>query len=384
MPVTTVFSHKLQKQLHLGANLATGHFDVGGFRVFIFKDGSHKIVVKLSHHYNAVKDVAPPPASVDYSSKAMASLSQMYLNDTLGDCVIAGKEHGIGITSGNESGTPIIATDAETDDNYVSICGPGDQGCNITDVLDAMKAGKFTMAGKPATIDDYVSVDWSNQTLVMVALEVFGWLTIGVNLTDDCTDSGPGVVWNFAGRIVGGHDITIYKYDDKGVYISTWATIGTLIPWNVFMKNAGNGPGVEECYASLAPTWYNAGNLAPNGIDVATLQADLKAIGSGTVPVVTPPAPVVPPAPIVPPVPPPAPVPITPSIWQAIVAWIINFLQTDLGRKTVFTGDVAKQLQTHLTTLGFVIPWAQLLQILEQLLPIILPLLNPTPAPAGK
>lgn len=384
----TVFSNALQKQLHLGANVAVGHFDVGGFRVFMYKDGSHKITVKLGRHYNAIKDVAPPPAAVDWSSGQYAAviatiIARMYLNDSLGDCVIAGKAHGIGLVSGNETGVAIAATDAEIDQNYVSICGPGDQGCNITDVLDAMKAGKFTMAGKPALIDDYVSVDWTNQTLTMVALEVFGWLTIGVNLTDDCTNSGPGVVWNFAGRIVGGHDITIYAYDEKGVYILTWGTKGTLIPWNVFTKNAGNGPGVEECYASLAPTWYSAGNLAPNGIDVASLQADLKAIGAGAVPPLTPPAPPVVP-PVVPPVPPAPPAPVTPSIWQEIIAWLISFLQNDLGKKPILSGDVARQLQAELASKGFVIPWAQLLQIIETLLPLILPLLNPTPAPTGK
>src|SRR5208283_4507003 len=49
-----------------------------------------------------------PPASVSYTAKAMVSLNQMYLNDQLGDCVIAGGGHMRGVTSGNATGTPFL------------------------------------------------------------------------------------------------------------------------------------------------------------------------------------------------------------------------------------------------------------------------------------
>lgn len=40
----------------------------------------------------------PPPATVDYSAKAMPSMAKMYLNDQYGDCVIAGKYHAEGVS----------------------------------------------------------------------------------------------------------------------------------------------------------------------------------------------------------------------------------------------------------------------------------------------
>jgi hypothetical protein len=296
------------KTVRLGRIQPRVCFDAGAFRVHVFPNGTQKVIPKFGAHYNRALDRDPPPASVDYSPKALAALARMYLNDTYGDCVIASKGHQVGIWSGNETGTAVQATDAEILQNYTSICGPGDQGCVITDVLDAMKAGKFIMNGQPALIDNYVAVDWTQQNLVAVALDVFGAVTLGVNLTDDCTTSGPGVVWNFSGSIVGGHDIPIYAYDSKGVYISTWGTIGTLIPWSVLTKNAGNGPGVEEAEVALSPNWYSQGNLAPNGINAATLAADLALVGGGAIPPVGPTPTPVPPAPV-----PPSPTPPSPG-----------------------------------------------------------------------
>ena len=43
--------------------------------------------------------VTPPPA-VDYSPKALQALRQLYLNDVLGDCVIAEGYHAVGVATG--------------------------------------------------------------------------------------------------------------------------------------------------------------------------------------------------------------------------------------------------------------------------------------------
>lgn len=269
--------------VRLGRNRPKAIFEIDRYVIVVGQDDSVKVKPKFSAHYDYKLDVDPAPYT-DWSPKALAALARMYLNDTKGCCVIAGKGHSVGIWSGNETGTPIQATDDEIDQNYTSICGPGDQGCNISDVLDAMKAGKFIMAGQPAKIDDYAAVDNSNQNLVMVALEVFGPLTIGVNLTSDCTNAGPGVMWNFAGSIVGGHDVSCYATTAQGVLVSTWGKVGTCIPWAVFQKKVTSEAGVEECWAMLAPTWYSKNNLAPNGVNAATLLADLDLMRNGGIP----------------------------------------------------------------------------------------------------
>ncbi len=259
-----------------------------------------RAVLRFASYFDPSK-VPVPPASVDYSAKAMPALQRMYLNDTYGDCVIAGKGHALGVWTGNEDGTPIQATDQEIYATYQSWCGPGDNGCVITDVLDRMKSQGFTASGQAYKIDGYVAIDWTNKVEVQIALLIFGALTLGINLPAAWDGSGP--VWDVTNsRIVGGHDVTAVGYDAQGVQISSWGKIYT-ITWAAFLSRNW----LEECYAILSPNWYDKANVSPSGFDSSTLAADLAKLAGGVIPDITP-TPVVPPSPPSPPSP-PAPVP---------------------------------------------------------------------------
>lgn len=266
----------------------------------------------------------PPPASVDYATKAKPSISRMYLNDTYGDCVIAGKMHQLGVWSGNDtdSGGVVLATDREVSDQYFGICGPGDNGCVITDVLDYFQKRGLQAGGKTYTIDGYVAVDWTNKLEVQVALYLFGSLTLGINLPGQWTEGGDGSIWDVTNsRIVGGHDVCAVGYNDQGVQIATWGGLRT-ITWRAFTSRQW----IEEVYAQLAPLWYGSDKLAPSGVDVATLKDDLSKLGSGVLPPIPDPTP---PPPPLPPVPPPVP-PIPPSLWQILrefVDWVLSFFR---------------------------------------------------------
>ncbi len=227
---------------------------------------------------------SPPPPSVDYTAKAMASLSRMYLNDQYGDCVIAGKYHSVGVWSGNDAGAPAVGDDSEVLSAYHTICGPGDDGCIITNVLDYMRANGLSLSGVSHKIDGYVNCDWTNKLLVQAAIYLFGTVTIGLNLPQAWESAG---VWDVTNtQIVGGHDVTCVGYNSQGVQISSWGRIYT-ITWAAFTSTKW----LEECYVLLAPDWYGSDKLAPSGVDVATLQADLQKISGGTVPPIDPPPP---------------------------------------------------------------------------------------------
>lgn len=258
---------------------------------------SRPLALRLSTYHNPA--ATPPPAVVDYSAKALPAIARVYLNDTYGDCVIAGKMHQLGIWSGNDSdsGGLVTATDQEVEQQYVGICGPGDQGCVITDVLDYFQKQGLQAGGKTYTIDGYVAVDWQNQLEVQVALYLFGSLTLGINLPGDWLNTSDGGVWQPTNsRIVGGHDVCAVGYNTLGVVICTWGGLRT-ITWPAFQSTRW----LEECYAQLAPLWYNDDRLAPCGIDADTLQADLTKLGSGTIPPIDPtpaPPPPLPPYPV--------------------------------------------------------------------------------------
>ncbi len=273
--------------LHLGRIRPLAAYDYGPFHVVITSNGK-KVMPRLGAFYNSGADNAPPPDAVDWFPKALPSISQMYGNDQQGDCVIASAMHQVGIWTGNDtdSGGCAVGTTQEALSQYHVICGAGDNGCNITDVLDATKAGRIKVGGKVHRIDDYVAVDWTNKMMVKVAIDVFGTIKTGVNLPSAWGGGNDGDTWDVtSSRIVGGHDIPAGAYNDQGVTIATWAGV-RLVTWPAFQSRKW----FEEAYAVLSPDWYNQDNLAPNGINVAGLRAALEAIRNGQVPdVPTPP-----------------------------------------------------------------------------------------------
>lgn len=235
---------------------------------------------------------SPPPAVIDYSPKAAAAIAKMYLNEQLGDCVIAGKYHQLGIWAGNKSGTPIVVSDQTVLSMY-RVWNPGneDNGCVITDVLDYLRNTGFPDdAGALHKIDGYVSVDWTNKLQTQIALDLFGALTLGIQLPEAWTNAS---IWDVTNsRIVGGHDVTSLGYNAQGIQISSWGRIYT-ITWNAFVSRNW----LDELYVPLAPDWYGADKKAPSGFNADALKADLAMISAGGTPDPTPvaPAPTVPP-----------------------------------------------------------------------------------------
>lgn len=285
----------------------------------------------FGHYLKRMEGAVLPPPVVDYSAKAMASLSQMLGNDQWGDCVIAGKLHQLGIWSGNDAdhdppGT-VVASTQEAVSQYHAICGPGDNGCNIADVLNVFKSRGLRAGGRVYTIDGYVSVDWTNKLEVQVALYLFGSLTLGINLPQAWLDAPDGGLWDATNsRIVGGHDVCAVGYNETGVVIATWGGLRT-ITWAAFTSQRW----VEEAYAQLAPLWYGSDKLAPCGVAAATLQADLAKLADGTIPPLDPspePHPEPPPLPPGPPVPPPA----APLVVTGTASGVISVPSGPFGR----------------------------------------------------
>jgi hypothetical protein len=224
------------------------------------------------------------------------------------NCVIASKMHALGVWSGNESGNVVLATDQEVHQQYQGICGPGDNGCIITAVLDVMRSRGLQAGGKLYKIDGYVACDWTDALQVKVAIAIFGASTIGINLPEAWTRDA---VWDVTNtKIVGGHDVSPIDFDQDGVFVSSWGRV-YKITWRAFTSRVW----LEEMYVMLAPLWYEKDQVAPSGIRVETLKADLAKIGRGETPDV---------GPSPPPGPGPGPTPAPRPLFHVTVPWVIQ------------------------------------------------------------
>ena len=304
---------------------------------------------KLHLHNYLLSALPTPPATCDYSSAAQAALSKVYLNDQLGDCVIAGGLHVRGVTSGN-AGTPILFSDAQVTQDYSAIGGyvPGDprtdNGCNEQDALNY-----WTSTGFPDGIklNGWLAVDATNQQELQTALWLFENLYHGVELPDDWVGKdmpqANGFVWDVAGSPDpgNGHCIMSCGYSAAGLWTDTWGLLGT-VTWAALAQYMVPDAG-GACYVLLSPDMIAAAQqIAPNGINWAQLIADFDALG-GTLPVPTPPPAPTPPAPPAPPAPtpptppsPPAPAPTPPLVppgLQAEVDAMFTLLEAELASR---------------------------------------------------
>lgn len=316
--------------------------------------------MRMSNYLRA--SLSAPPVACDYTPKAAQALAQLYLNDQLGDCVIAGSYHIVGVETGN-AGDIFIATSAQITKDYSAIGGyvPGDpstdNGCDEVTANNYYVANGYADGTKPL---GFITVDPTNQTEVQQSIYLFEDNMFGVELPDAWVNpmpSAPGFVWDVAGDPdpENGHCFVGVGYSSVGVLISTWGMIGT-ITWAAIAKYASQSAN-GQLFTIITPDQLTKGQAkAPNGVAWTDLISDFDTLG-GHVPVPTPPAPTpTPPAPTptpptpTPPAPtptPPAPTPVpTVTLTQAVswamqgltpLAWVISKSQAEKAVTTSLT-----------------------------------------------
>lgn len=242
-----------------------------------------------------------PPARIDYSPAAESALENVYLNDELGDCVIAGGYHIVGTLTGN-AGRLFTATKEQIIADYSAIGGydpsaklvpepdgtlrnPTDNGCNEQDALNYWTETGFKDGTRML---GWVAIDARSSVEVQTAVWLFENVLFGMELPDywihQGMPQGSGFVWDVAGAAVqdNGHAVCGVGYDEHGVAIDTWGLRGCLT-YAAAAKYAVNAAG-GELYAVLSPDQLARGQQrAPNGIAWSNLIADFDALG-GNVP----------------------------------------------------------------------------------------------------
>ena len=218
--------------------------------------------------------LAPPPASVNWA-KGITQFG-MALNDTLGDCTIAGVAHAIQIWTAN-SQTEVTIPDSIIQNYYSTWDGyvPGDPSTDNGGIeLDVLNDWRKSNLGGHHLLG-FADPAVHNMTQIKQAINLFGGAYIGFNVPQSVMDSAddPTVLWDVNGdnTIIGGHCVFVPKYDADGTL--------TCISWGKLyrMSAAFWTQFVDEAHALLLATWIR-NNKTPSGFDLAGMQADLAAI----------------------------------------------------------------------------------------------------------
>ena len=215
-----------------------------------------------------------PPVSCDWTRGQTAW--QMYLNDSLGDCTIAGAMHQIMGWSLN-AGAEAAFTDQDALSYYEKFDGYNpsdpstDSGGVLLDVLNAWK--KQGINGHKITL--YASVNPANQTEVKQALAIFGPLYCGLSFPNSAMGAQ---TWELTSdtSIDGGHCVVMIGYNATGPVFISW---GALYQANwAFFDYYFSPAQYGEAYAAISPDWIENSGVDPTGVNLAQLQADMALI----------------------------------------------------------------------------------------------------------
>lgn len=209
--------------------------------------------------------IPAPPASV--AAPAVPSWG-MFLNDTYGDCTVAGVAHAIEAWNVEVNERDPIPTDEETKAAYFALTGGADSGCVEADVLKTWhNEGLFGHK-----IAGYAPVGVHDLTGFHQAVAFYGGAYLGVALPASAQEQfAYQEEWDVVpgSPIEGGHCILAVGYDQHSVQCVTWGSVVNVsYPWLAHY--------LTETWAIIGNQFTEAGK-GPL-LDLATLQADLALI----------------------------------------------------------------------------------------------------------
>lgn len=235
------------------------------------------------HHPNTLRlgkylgqGILPSPATKVYREYLTPeSAKLMFGNDQYGDCVWAMFANFIILTTVH-TGSLFVPTLVDVLKCYSDVTGfdpatgANDNGTNMTDAMAYMQS--TGMAGHK--ILGWARVDHTNLNERRLGADLFGATLTGVNFPESAdTQFNSASSWEIdpSSPIAGGHAILRPGYGAAGDDYVTWAK------WDQKASAAWSFGYVDEEYVAITEDWFDAvTKLTPGGLDLLTLEADLK------------------------------------------------------------------------------------------------------------
>jgi len=237
---------------------------------------AHPNTLKLAK-YTAGQPMPYPARKVYREYKTPDVAKQMFGNDEIGDCTCAGIANLLILWTVHTS-TIVIPTRDEVVSLYSAITGydPSDpntdQGAAMTDVLAYMQKTGF-LGHK---ILGWAQIDHTDPWHRQLSVDLFGATYVGVQLPQSAMDqfrAGKSFEVVPDSPVISGHALIHPGYGALGGDYVTWAK------WDQKASSAWESAYIDEEYVLITEDWIDqATQRTPGGIDLATLQADLKAL----------------------------------------------------------------------------------------------------------
>jgi len=211
----------------------------------------------------------PPPAAVDWT-KNVADWP-MDGNDQYGDCTMAAAAHCLQSWNAEAKVTDPVPNEQQVVQTYLQLTGGADNGLVESDVLRTWN----TTGLWGNRIVGYAPVNVHNLIILRQAIDLFGGVYVGIQVPANAQQQfADGQAWTLVPgwqnqSIVGGHAVPLLGYDAKWLYCVTWGAV-QQIAWDWWHTYG------DEAWAILSHAFAEA--KVVNGLDVATLQADLASI----------------------------------------------------------------------------------------------------------
>ena len=223
--------------------------------------------------YYAAGPLPRPPAQVNIPAVAAWGMD---MNDTLGDCGVAGINHGFMAAAADTAEKESFPTDQQVGEYYMTYTDNQDVGVVLSAFLAYVKQKGFY----GHTVSAYAPVATQDLPTLMFAVNAYDFAYTGISVSQGMMtkvqETAPPWNWTtsdvMSGSVIGGHCIPIIAYDSTYLYAVTWgSTIAISYRAWAFMA--------QESWAVISGE-LAADNSDGHGINLAALQADLSRLSS--------------------------------------------------------------------------------------------------------
>ncbi|MEY9968071.1 hypothetical protein ABIA33_006151 [Streptacidiphilus sp. MAP12-16] len=217
----------------------------------------------------ALAPLPAPPTAVDWATNVASW--PMDGNDQYGDCTMAAAAHLLQSWNAQTKQTDSVPTEKEVVAEYLQLSGGKDTGLVEAQVLKAWQRGGLWGNRVVA----YAPVNVHDLTAIKQTISLFGGVYAGIQVPSNAQQQFQnGKPWTLdpgwqQQPIEGGHAIPLLGYDADWLYAITWGAV-QQVAWDWWSTYS------DEAWAVMSQEYKEAGTV--NGIDVATLTADLKRV----------------------------------------------------------------------------------------------------------